>query len=451
MQFRLLITFICSLDLALTMVETPQVKRVAKAAGILKLSKTSSSMNVHMAMKFAGFDTPEAEDKALRRKVYRKRDQLNSIEEAALAPATTEPAPPPQPQFTQASLALGERKLAEKVHKGGNRLTTRQKDALRTSEAKERDRIKELYKLATTRLRDELIKKEAAAASDEGFVYKPKSAETIARDIQQETGIKLCGRTIRNCLSRGETSTRRRGPKGRIEVQCFKALCGAVMSYCTITQAIGTMTVDRPRLVRMVNTAVNRKEGEESRKDRWLFDRVQSEIGSVLDLGKPNRVEKRRNKWSTHSNISMWYDSFKAFLIEKGFGTENTTDPELNGEITWVDDTQGRRIANIDESGMVLDDTSSGKGGRPAAVFYNPRLANEAIHAAHKNSFHCTLLAGTFASGEKMPEHHRTAKILALWVSIVILLSIWLRRGASFYSKNEVSLATPTAATRRVV
>ena len=383
--------------------ETPQIKRVARAAGILKLAKKNSDMNVHTAMKFAGFDTPQADDKALRRKVYRKRDQLKSIEDAALA----DKEPPPPPQFTAQSLKLGEKIFAEKVHKAGKRLTMRQKGAARADQARSREKTNQLYKIASLRLKDELIKKEAAAASTDGFTYKAKSAETIAREMQEESGFKLCARTIRNCVSRGDAgkSPLRRGPKGRIEVSAFKALCGAVMSYCTITQALGTKTVDRPRLIRMVNTCVNMKEGAESRKDRWLFDRVQNEIGNVLELGKPDRVEQRRNKWSTHSNTAMWYDSFKSFLIEKGFGKEITTQVGLRGEIDWVDDTQGHRIANIDESGMVLDDTSSGKGGRPAAVFYNPRLSKEAIHAAHKNSFHCTLLAGTFASGEKIPEH----------------------------------------------
>ena len=52
-------------------------RAVASAAVILKLSKGDQEINVHKAMKQAGFLSPEARDQALRRQVYRQRDDLD--------------------------------------------------------------------------------------------------------------------------------------------------------------------------------------------------------------------------------------------------------------------------------------------------------------------------------------------------------------------------------------
>lgn len=46
------------------------------------------------------------------------------------------------------------------------------------------------------------------------FNDKPKSAETIAREMKEETGVQLCARTIRNLFNQGDAgkAPRKRGP-----------------------------------------------------------------------------------------------------------------------------------------------------------------------------------------------------------------------------------------------
>ena len=438
---------------------TPIEDRIGKAAGILKLSKTEAGMNVRLAMKFAGLTTPETNNEAIRRRVYRKRDALASYADVVRNNGS-EPAEKPKPYITPQAMDQGMKKLAEKVKKGNMRLTTRQAKSLRDAKRKEKENRKTYFKMATTLLRDEKAMHEASKLQPGGLIYKPKSAETICNEIFEKYGFRLAPRSVRYAVEKGHVgqSPPRAGRKGRIDFEHYKALCGAVESFCTITQASGTRTITRPELVRRINALVNYKEGPGSRTKRYLLERIEKDIGSTMELGKPVRVEQRRNKWSTHANIDMWYDSLKSFLIEHGFATENTVDVETKGELNWVDDTQGRRIANIDESGLVLDDTTSGKGGRPASVWYNPRLANTAIHAAHKNSFHCTLLAGTFASGEKMPEHFilpsdaKDPDSQGLWDAFIIdmreSIATYLRKGkeafSNTYSSNEKGGMTKT-------
>ena len=387
-------------------------KKVARAAGILKLAKSTTDMNVTTAMRYAGFNTPQLSEASLRRKVYRNRDSLQSEQDAANADATPSTKEQKAPRFTDFQWNQATKNLQEKIKEASNttRLTARQASAVRDVKAKEKQLKSRLFKEACLLLQTELTAKEASiiALKDDptAFAYKPKSAETICRNVFKTHGIKICARTVRNQVAAGHAgnSPNRRGPKGKIPLKAFKALCGAVETYATITQARGDMTVDRPRLIRMANACINKQEGQGARKDRWLFDRIQAEIGDVLSLGKPNRIEQRRQKWSTHSNINLWYDSLKEFLIDKGFAVKNPNSG-AGGELTWVDNTQGRRICNLDESAIGLDNSKTQKGGRPAAVFYNKKLADCPIFAAHKASFHCTLLAGCFASGEKFPEH----------------------------------------------
>lgn len=198
------------------------------------------------------------------------------------------------------------------------------------------------------------------------------------------------------------------GNKGNIEMKYYDALCAAVESYIILTQQAGTKAaVLRPMLVKKINTCVNKKEGFRSRNNRKLYERVEKDIAAELQVGKPNRVEQRRNKWATYANINLWFTSFKTWLIEMGFATENKGFKPGESELTWASADQGSRIANLDETKITLDNTDPGQGGRPAMGLYNDRLAKGPTKGSHKSSYTATMVGGTFASGEKFPEHYQ--------------------------------------------
>ena len=100
---------------------------------------------------------------------------------------------------------------------------------------------------------------------------------------------------------------------------------------------------------------------------------------------------------------------------------------------------QGHCIGNIDELALILDDTTNGKGGQPAMGFYNPQLASCPTHSTHKSSYHATLVAGTFASGEKMPEHFQIptdAKELDNQGFYIEFIEDMLETNASYFFKE---------------
>jgi hypothetical protein len=255
-------------------------------------------------------------------------------------------------------------KLKQQIDQSGLRQTSRQKHAQRRAEKLKKEEHKKYFKEACSELQNQLVLEQAA--KNEGWTYSKKTAETISNDIKKKTGIYVAPRSIRECVKRGDAgkSPMKKGPKGRIQLVPYKALLCAVESFATLTQEDSkSPAITRPKLGVIVNAVVNKLEGEGSRTGRTLVERLPKDLADTLELGKPNRIEDRRNTWTTYTNCNMWFESFKGFLIDKGFATANEDKDtwEQLGELIWVDDTQGSRIANIDESALTLDDTKNGK------------------------------------------------------------------------------------------
>jgi hypothetical protein len=154
---------------------------------------------------------------------------------------------------------------------------------------------------------------------------------------------------------------------------------------------------------------------------------VQATVAATLDLGKPNKIEQRRAKWTTFYNVNIWFESLKEFLISEGFallkGDEASTKENYNytneateenhnytndgediGEILYREG-QDENITNLDESAIVLDNTDAMAGGRPAMSFCDPNLQGAPSEAAFKNSYRATGMFGCTMSGRVIPVH----------------------------------------------
>ena len=101
-------------------------KRVAHAAGIMKLANMGPGMNVHTAMKAVGFTSPEARNPAIRKQVYQKRDQLAGYEEAVLNKAPSKPSDCYSPTPAAMKRAEEHLRLKGKINAGGMKQTARQ-------------------------------------------------------------------------------------------------------------------------------------------------------------------------------------------------------------------------------------------------------------------------------------------------------------------------------------
>ena len=402
------------------MAQQPRRKRkdgpVERAAALLKLNKSGeATMSASQAMLFAGgFTTVERKDKTYQRQVLRKRDKLITPQRLLTARYLQEEEADEDvaKAASQLSLAPVERTAAFQQKK--MRQTSRQAHAERKHFAERKSVRNMLFIRACTQYHNEQLKAQEAQA--DGWTYKALSSDSIVRHINStkeaiDFDIRIGSRTVRDYVKEGRVGEPMRNPgaKGSIKLTQYKALCAAVKSYTILTQQEGTKARNvRAGLIRQINACVNKREGHGSRSGRCLFERIQRDVADELDLGKPNKIEqRRRNKWSTYYNINLYFNSLKAFLIDNGFAKEASASFKLStgSELEWATEDQGRRIANIDETALVLDNTEKGKGGRPSAAFYDPKIAACATQGTHKSSYHATMVAGTFASGEKFPEH----------------------------------------------
>jgi phage terminase large subunit-like protein len=59
-------------------------------------------------------------------------------------------------------------------------------------------------------------------------------------------------------------------------------------------------------------------------------------VAAMLDLGKPDKIEQGRAKWTTWSNVNIWFDSLKDFFTSEGFATTKTDTTENNINVLYL-------------------------------------------------------------------------------------------------------------------
>ena len=227
-----------------------------------------------------------------------------------------------------------------------------------------------------------------------------KSANAIADNIKAEKGVEVSSKTLRNYVNAGKAGVTplKRGTKGSIPPRAYKALCGAFESYVKLSAVDGDVDITRPTLTKLVNTCIN-KMPDEKRLRRNLLERIQNDLAGTIDIGLPSLVEKRRETWTTHTNVKTWFDSLSEFFVHYGFA-ERVENNSTVGEICFLKG-QTDRIVNLDESGLSLDNTDSKTGGRPAMGFFDPYLQESASTETHKSSYRLTGMFGCTASGRE--------------------------------------------------
>jgi hypothetical protein len=395
--------------------------RVESAADFLRKDQ-SGKMTSSLAMQFAGFSATEQCNRNLQRRVLRKREsspeaiavmipsfgdiQSNNQQISPLTLASIASTASTVSTFSSGGRISSE-SIKEKLPKS-MRLTSKQAHVTRKETAIKKAETSDKYSIAmkeaTIRYQNE--QDAAKQALEEGdTLYKKMTGQQIAELVNAKYATNIQDRTIRKQVANGKAglSPERRGPKGSIGSRYYKALCGAFESYIKLKQVTRDANLKRTFLQKLVNAVVN-KHPNENRTGRKLFERLQDSVAATLNIGKLDKIEERRNKWTTYSNINIWYSSLKDFLIEEGFAVENDPTDEFPGELLYGKG-QVERLGNIDETGIVIDTTKSQKGGRESVVFFDPIISDAPEMSAHKNSFSGTLMQGCTAGNELVPPH----------------------------------------------
>ena len=154
-------------------------------------------------------------------------------------------------------------------------------------------------------------------------------------------------------------------------------------------------------LAKRVNALCN--EGGMPKSGEDLARKLKRETADELNVGKKNMQEHRRIMWTTANNLSIWFDTWEATLIELGFARKKQVEEEdtVEGSLFFY---TPERIINFDETDGTLDNTTGNRGGRPAIVFYSSDVVGGAT-VANKSAYSPTIICAVNALGEALPPH----------------------------------------------
>jgi len=124
----------------------------------------------------------------------------------------------------------------------------------------------------------------------------------------------------------------------------------------------------------------------------------------MFEVGKVNTMEQRRVEWTTHSNLNLWFTTWKDALIELSFARKkNEADTNVEGEVMLLPG-QKESIVNVDETDGTLDDACKQTGGRPAMVFTAPDAVGGST-TVNKCGYKTTVICGSTTAGKPIPPH----------------------------------------------
>jgi hypothetical protein len=129
-----------------------------------------------------------------------------------------------------------------------------------------------------------------------------------------------------------------------------------------------------------------------------LVKRLANDTAVDMSCDKLNFAEERYVRWTTYSNLQLWFGTWERQLTIHGFMENN----ERGQPFIPCDKLQ--RILNFDETSLLLDGSSINRGGRPAAYWFDPRLPQVGIETV-KAAYSSTMITGSTAFGEALLPH----------------------------------------------
>lgn len=230
-----------------------------------------------------------------------------------------------------------------------------------------------------------------------------KSIAGIVDVVNQQLNSNINDRTVSRYVRKGMIgiSPLKQGPVGDFSKTIYSALKGAYNTYLKLEQAESKKQSTTKAMSKLVNAVVNTAGHSKSRED--LTRKLKKDTANQFTIAKANMMEQRRILWTTSYNLDVWFDSWKAVLIELGFGREKAPGDDCVGEVFFFPG-QLNRIGNIDETDGSIDDTTGQRGGCPAMTLLSSEISGGAT-AANKTGYSATIICGSNAAGEPFPPH----------------------------------------------
>jgi|EP01082_Thalassiosira_pseudonana_P008128 hypothetical protein len=336
------------------------------------------TISVPEAMKIANFTTDEINNLSLHQRIRRaaakacggQKPSSISVHPSTMSSVSTLTATPP----------------LETKHKRKNvRHTSAATQQIRKNKLVDKEEKKRAVKYATSLYANR----------------KDLSARVVSEIVEQKLGIRVPQRTIQSYVKEGRvgTSPKKKGPQGVFDDQTVLKIGNAMESYIQIKQLNGESSdVTFKKLQNLLKQCTIKKRDCNC---EWLLKRLLAVSGVDLKAGRSNNAEQRRIMWTTYYNLKSWFDNWESDLLKLGFAKKE------EGK-TVIPKDQLARILNVDETCLVMDGSSSQRGGRPAVVFTSGSLPDLG-KATIKSSAATTMITGSTAAGEAIPPHFQFA------------------------------------------
>ncbi len=353
--------------------EDPRVKAT------LRYLESNPNLKLPAAMRAAKFTIAESQDRTLQMRIRRRLKTVPASVNVGASPATS--------ASTVSTLTT--------TSVNGN--TTKVRHTSRAAQMiRQNKKIEERKRIDATKMATAMYKVEKDKPNGtEGKL----SAKQVSKLVEKETKIRISERTIQQAVKddRAGLSPLKQGrPTTLFSDETFKHLTNAFESFVKIQQLNGMGgKLTSSKLMKLLKECTKPVVGCDCTS---LLLRLLKAASIDLKRGRSNNAEERRVQWTTYSNLKSWFDNWERDLVDLGFAYKDD-----DGKVI-IPPEQLARIMNIDETALIMDASTSQRGGRPEATFYYgglPNLGNQSI----KNSLSTTMITGSTAAGEAIPPH----------------------------------------------
>jgi len=388
----------------------PACPKIYHAAHLLF---TNPSIDMNDAMILAKYSKKDLKSRRIRQAISKKK---NRLKEAALSQQKSTNLPP-----AQVSVSVGKNSTLSSVTlDNSNKTTTSKKRGSETivtnSTQTKRQKLKRLpqtratakvhiakasYRTPNQVMKADIERNENLAKLQTAYAWavskkdEYKNKVELADKASETFNVRIVPQTLRKLIREGRSQIMQSGPKRKMPKEDLDALSSALNTWLAIGQINGDPERKTEDMLRAIDEVIKNKKIVKS----WtIYQHYKKENAALLQLSKEEVQEYRRIMWTTHANLSDWFDAWEVFCVSQGFATKNS-----NGEVLFTEE-QMRRIINVDETNFSLDGSDGGRGGRPANTITISNAARPGT-GQNKSSISSSLMLGSNSAGESMPIH----------------------------------------------
>ena len=383
----------------------PACPKIYHAAHLLF---TNPQMTVSDAMTLAKYSKKDMKTRRIRQAISKKN---NRLKEAALQQSSNVPIQLSVTNYTAtlSSVTMESNSTTTNRKRGSETIVTAstQSKKLKTKQLQHsRATAKVHIAKASYRTPNQVVKADIERNENLGKLQKAyawavskkdeyKNKVELADKASEMFNVRIVPQTLRKLIREGRSQIMLSGPKRKVPQEDMDALSSALNTWLAIGQINGDPEKKTDDILRSLDQVIKAKKIVKS----WtIYQHYKRENAALLQLSKEEVQEYRRIMWTTHTNLSDWFDAWEEFCLSYGFAAKNDA-----GEVIFSE-CQKRRIINVDETNFSLNGSDGGRGGRPANTITISNAARPGT-GQNKSSVSSSLMLGSNSAGEAMPIH----------------------------------------------